>query len=105
MHVQVKILGSNTGFTTIDSVQFSGYSNQRAAMSLTHYDGDSIVVALQDAQTYNDYNYHRVDDMLMPAYDISVSSVFVLGVDTLSLSTPQTQGTPPTDPALSLIHI
>ena len=103
MHVQVKILGSNTGFTTIDSVQFSGYSNQRAAMSLTHYDGDSIVVALQDAQTYNDYNYHRVDDMLMPAYDISATSVFVLGVDTLSLSTPQTQGTPPTDPAVASV--
>ena len=103
MHVQVKILGSNTGFTTIDSVQFSGYSNQRAAMSLTHYDGDSIVVALQDAQTYNDYNYHRVDDMLMPAYDISATSVFVLGVDTLSLSTPQTQGTPPTDPATASV--
>ena len=72
-------------------------------MSLTHYDGDSIVVALQDAQTYNDYNYHRVDDVLMPAYDISAASVFVLGVDTLSLSTPQTQGTLPTDPATASV--
>ena len=115
MYVQVNILGSNTGFVSMDSVQFSGYSNQRAAMSLAHYSGDSIVVALQDDQTYNTYNYHRVDDMLMSAYEIASTSVFVLESDMLELSSPPTMGTPPTTPAtgslqlanmgLSLIHI
>ena len=105
MYVQVNILGSNTGFVNMDSVQFSGYSNQRAAMSLAHYSGDSIVIALQDDQTYNTYNYHRVDDMLMSAYEIASTSVFVLESDMLELSSPPTMGTPPTTPATGSLQL
>ena len=99
IYIQAKILGTNTGFVSLDSVRLSGYSNQRAAMSLAHYAGDSIIIALQDDHTYNSYNYHRVDDMLMSTYEIANTSVFVLGLDTLELSTPPTIGTPPTTPA------
>ena len=105
MYVQVNILGSSAGFVNMDSVQFSGYSNQRAAMSLAHYSGESIVVALQDDQTYNTYNYHRVDDMLLSTYEIASTSVFVLESDMLALSTPPTTGTPPTTPATESIQL
>ena len=87
MHVQVKILGATTGFVNLDSVRFSGYNNKRAAMSLSHYAGDSIVISLQDDYTYNSYNYHRVDDILTSSYLISSTSEFVLELDTLTLDT------------------
>ena len=87
IHAQVKILGANTGFVGIDSVRLSGFSNKRAAMSLSHYAGDSIVISLQDDFAYNTYNYHRVDDILIPSYQISNTSHFVLELDTLELDT------------------
>ena len=105
MHIQVNIVGSNAGFVNMDSVQLSGYSNQRAAMSLAHYSGDTIVIALQDDQTYNTYNYHRVDDMLLSAYEIASTSVFVLESNVLALSTPPTVGTPPTTPATESLQL
>jgi len=79
INIQVKELGPNDQYMHLDSVRFSGYSNLRAAIDLSAYIGDSIIVKVEDDATYNDNNYHRMDDLLLPAYQISSTGQLVFG--------------------------
>ena len=81
INIQVKELGPNDQYIHLDSVRFSGYSNLRAAIDLSAYIGDSIIVKVEDDATYNDNNYHRMDDLLLPAYEASSSAMLVFGED------------------------
>jgi len=79
INIQVKELGQNDQYAHLDSVRFSGYSNLRAAIDLSAYIGDSIIVKVEDDATYDDNNYHRMDDLLLPAYQISSTGQLVFG--------------------------
>ena len=79
INIQVKELGPNNPYTHLESVRFSGYSNLRAAIDLSAYIGDSIIVKVEDDATYEDNNYHRMDDLLLPAYQISNTGQLVFG--------------------------
>ncbi|SVA52879.1 uncharacterized protein METZ01_LOCUS105733, partial [marine metagenome] len=79
INIQVKELGPNDQYVHLESVRFSGYSNLRAAIDLSAYIGDSIIVKVEDDATYNDNNYHRLDDLLLPAYQVSSTGQLVFG--------------------------
>ena len=79
INIQVKELGPNDQYIHLESVRFSGYSNLRAAIDLSAYIGDSIIVKVEDDATYEDNNYHRMDDLLLPAYQISNTGQLVFG--------------------------
>ena len=79
LRVQAKELGIHNQYSHLDSLRFSGYSNRRAAIDLSPYVGDTIVVKMDDDATYNDYNYHRLDDVFLPMYETSSAGLLVLG--------------------------
>ena len=117
INIQVKELGPNDQYLHLDSVRFSGYSNLRAAIDLSAYVGDSIIVKIEDDATYNDNNYHRLDDILLPAYQISSTGQVVFGEEMIDFGFvhPDTSasativvanmGAVGTTISLSLIHI
>jgi len=87
LHIQVNDLGIDDQYSHLDSVRFLGYTNLRAAIDLSAYAGDLIRFRIEDDATYNDYNYHRLDDLLLPAYDISSTGQLVLGEEAIDFGT------------------
>ena len=51
----------------------------RAAIDLSSHVGDTIKIRVVDDVMENDYSYHRLDDLLLPTYQISSTGQLVFG--------------------------
>ena len=76
-YVKTKRLGDQQDYTTTNTLQFDGGSNKRAAIDLSAYSGDTIKIRLLDDGIGSNDNYHRLDDLLLPSYQVSGSGQLV----------------------------
>ncbi|SVC20841.1 uncharacterized protein METZ01_LOCUS273695, partial [marine metagenome] len=70
-YVKAKQVSDQSDYTTIGTLQFDSHTNMRAAIGLSAYTGDTIKIRIVDDAMENNSSYHRLDDMLLPAYQVS----------------------------------
>ena len=75
-YVKAKKVGDQSDYTTIGTLQFDS-QNMRAAIGLSDYTGDTIIIRIVDDGMESDSSYHRLDDILLPAYQISTTGQLV----------------------------
>ena len=83
LYIKAKRVGDQLNYTTTDTLQFDGGINIRAAIDLSAYNGDTITIRLVDDIMENNNKYHRLDDLLMPAYQISSTGQLVFGKEVM----------------------
>ena len=76
-YVKTKRMGGQQDYTTTNTLQFDGGTNMRAAIDLSAYSGDTIKIRLVDDGIGSNDNYHRLDDLLLPSYQVSGSGQLV----------------------------
>ena len=70
-YVKAKRMGGQLDYITTDTLQFDGGANKRAAIDLSAYSGDTIKIRLVDDVMGSNDSYHRLDDLLLPSYEVS----------------------------------
>jgi len=70
-YVKAKKVGDQSDYTTIGTLQFDSHTNMRAAIGLSAYTGDTVKIRIIDDAMENNSSYHRLDDILLPAYQVS----------------------------------